>query len=130
MKPHRNTSAGDRSQRKATEIPVVTNGDIALLEQWWIDHARTEASATIAKMCEYGSGDLVAVGQQVRQLADRKPMVDADAMELGCLFYLIGKMERAISAHKRGDLPSDDTWFDIAVYAKMVLAKRAGVWTT
>jgi hypothetical protein len=101
------------------------------LRKWWLAHAATEADATIAKMNEYGSGDLVAVGESVMRLAGRPIPTDKSvAMEIGCLFYLIGKLERAVSAHKRGDLPSDDTWFDLAVYAKMVQAKRSNAWKT
>ena len=115
----------NKDQRRATEIP----SPMALYD-WWIDAAKDEAEQTIKKMLEYGSGDLVAVGRQVISLAGRPPVSDSVAMETGCLFYLIGKMERAISAHRRGSTPSDDTWFDIAVYSKMVLAKRNGIWTT
>lgn len=98
------------------------------LERWWYDHAELEATQTIAKMVEYGSGDLTAIGHKMAQMTKRPPLSDDEAFELGCLFYLIGKVERAISAVERGDRASDDTWFDIAVYAKMVQAKRRGAW--
>lgn len=98
------------------------------LTTWWLEHANVEAQQTVAKMQEYGSKDLIAVGHQVAALADRPGLSDDAAFEIGCLFYLIGKMERAVSAVQRGDLASSDTWFDIAVYAKMVLARRSGAW--
>jgi hypothetical protein len=41
------------------------------------------------------------------------------------MFYLIGKMQRVITASELQRDASDDTWHDIAVYAKMVLAARA-----
>lgn len=98
------------------------------LHSWWIDHARDEAAATIAKMEEYGSGDLVAIGHQFATMANRTLTSDIEAMELGCTFYLLGKIARVTSAIERGERASDDTWFDIAVYAKMVQAARQEAW--
>jgi len=98
------------------------------LRKWWLDHATAEADATIAKMEEYGSGDLVAIGYQFATMANRELSSDVEAMELGCTFYLLGKIARITSAVERGDRGSSDTWFDIAVYAKMVLAAREEAW--
>lgn len=98
------------------------------LHTWWLEHAQDEARQTVRKMAEYGSGDLIGIGAAVTHMADRQPVSDDEAFEIGCLFYLIGKIERAISATNRGDTASDDTWFDIAIYAKMVQARRAGAW--
>jgi hypothetical protein len=98
------------------------------LADWWKDHAADEAEKTVSKMLEYGSGDLIAIGHSVTKLADRPVVTDDEAFEIGCLFYLIGKMERVISAVSHSYNASDDTWFDIAVYAKMVQARRAGAW--
>lgn len=98
------------------------------LKDWWVDAAVEEANATVAKMEEYGSGDLVAIGYQFATMANRTLTSDVEAMELGCLFYLLGKIARVTSAVERGDRASDDTWFDIAVYAKMVQAARKGAW--
>ena len=98
------------------------------LRNWWLDHAKVEADATIAKMEEYGSGDLVAIGRTFASMAGRTLESDIEAMELGCTFYLLGKIARVTSAVERGDRASSDTWFDIAVYAKMVLAARQEAW--
>lgn len=98
------------------------------LTAWWLEHAEREAHSTVRKMEEYGAGDLIGIGAAVVNMADREPVSDDEAFEIGCLFYLIGKVERAISATNRGDRASDDTWFDIAVYAKMVQARRDGAW--
>lgn len=98
------------------------------LTTWWLEHAQREADQTVQKMREYGSGDLVAVGAQVAALANRGVLSEQQAFEIGCLFYLIGKLERVVSATQRDESASDDTWFDIAIYAKMVQAKRAGAW--
>lgn len=98
------------------------------LRAWWRQHAEQTAAQTIDKMVEYGSGDLVALGQTVRRMANRPPVDTAQAMEIGCLFYLLGKVERAISAVTDDRRASDDTWLDIEVYATMVQAARAGAW--
>jgi len=98
------------------------------LETWWLGHAAVEAEQTVRKMREYGSKDLIAVGRQVGELARRTIDDDVRAFEIGCQFYLIGKIERAVSAIQRGEAASGDTWFDIAIYAKMVQAKRSGAW--
>jgi hypothetical protein len=94
---------------------------------WWTRNAEQTAEATATKCAEYGSQDLYGIGQNVARLAGRDIERDA-AFELGCLFYMLGKIERAMSAVERGETASDDTWFDLHVYANMVLAHRAGVW--
>ncbi len=94
------------------------------LRKWWIDHATTEADGMITKLDEYGTGDLHEIGAQLAKLNGRE-VTQAQAYELGVMFYLIGKMQRVITAAHLERDASDDTWHDIAVYAKMVLARRA-----
>lgn len=94
---------------------------------WWTRNAETTAKATAAKCAEYGSHDLYGIGHNVAKMNNRA-VSDSEAFEIGCLFYVLGKIERAMSAVQRGDTASDDTWFDLAVYATMVQAHRAGVW--
>lgn len=95
--------------------------------RWWTQQAEATAEATADKCAEYGSHDLYGIGHQVAKLAGRE-VSNSEAFELGCLFYVLGKIERAMSAAQRGDHASDDTWFDLSVYAMMVQAHRAGVW--
>ena len=97
------------------------------LENWWIDTGIQDAEETASKLSEYGAKDLVAIGQMLAEL--RGVQIDDDtAFELGVLFYAYGKVWRIISSMKRGVLAKDDSWFDLHVYSKMVLARRAGVW--
>ena len=99
------------------------------LVDWWLDQATSEATATVAKMEEYGSRDLVDIGRKMCEMQHRTEQVtDVVAMEIGCMFYLLGKVARVTSAIERGETASYDTWFDISVYAKMVLAARQGAW--
>lgn len=104
-----------------TQTQIFTN--------WWTQNAKDIAEATAKKCAEYGSGDLYGIGHNVAKLAERT-VDDTTAFELGCLFYILGKIERAMSAMQRGQTASDDTWLDLSVYSKMVLAHRAGVWFT
>ena len=95
--------------------------------RWWTQHNEQIAEQTADKCAEYGSHDLYGIGHNIAKITNTK-LSNAQAFELGCLFYLVGKVERAMSAAQRGDTASDDTWLDIAVYAQMVQAHRAGVW--
>lgn len=97
------------------------------LTNWWVRNAETTAEATAAKCAEYGSHDLYAIGHNVAKM-NRRTVSNSEAFEIGCLFYVLGKIERALSAVQRGETASDDTWFDLSVYATMVQAHRAGVW--
>lgn len=99
------------------------------LRQWWTDQAFDEADRTIAKMEKYGSMDLVHIGRAFWEIAGRtEPLTDVEAMELGCLFYVYGKVQRAMSAVKSHQPILSDTWFDMHIYPKMAEAARAGVW--
>jgi hypothetical protein len=97
-------------------------------ERWWTQTATADAAATATKAREYGSHDLFEVGKMLAEFADQETDDAARNFEMGCLFYLYGKITRAISAYQSGRTCSDDTWFDMAIYAKMALANRAGVW--
>lgn len=110
------------------ETPDYGDDAIDELHRWWTDSAWDEAEQTIAKMQEYGSGDLVALGQLIRRLSHLDPLPAVEAMQLGCLMYLAGKLERAVEAVRNGRPVSADTWFDIRVYAKMADAAACGVW--
>lgn len=99
------------------------------LRRWWTDQAFDEADRTISKMEEYGSMDLVHIGHAMWDVMGRTTKLsDVAAMELGCLFYVYGKVQRAMSAVKVDRPILDDTWFDMHIYAKMAQAARAGVW--
>jgi hypothetical protein len=78
-------------------------------------------------MEQYGSTDLTAIGDALKALG--VPDVVPSA-ELGVLFYALGKVHRALSEIHAGRSPSDDTWFDLRVYAGMARAIRAGKWPT
>ena len=95
------------------------------LDKWWREHAAAESEQMIRKLDEYGTGDLHEIGSRLAHLAGWHNATPQQHYELGVMFYLIGKMQRVITATEQRRAASDDTWHDIAVYAKMVLAARA-----
>lgn len=99
------------------------------IEAWWEDVAAADAEAAAAKMGEYGSHDLVMIGDALTSMIGRAEASDAQKAELGCAFYLLGKLARAMEAYRHGKQPSDDTWHDVTVYSMMIRRIRAtGGW--
>ncbi len=104
-----------------------STGEQALID-WWVGQTASEIEQTAPKVAEYGATDLVDIGSQLGRFIGRD-ISDAEAAELGCWFYLIGKMGRATSALERGDWPSDDTIMDAGIYLKMIQRIRhSGGW--
>jgi hypothetical protein len=94
--------------------------------EWWINYATEEVDGMLVKMAEYGAGDLYVIGETFAKLAGLG-VTAQEHYEIGVLFYVVGKVQRLLSAVENGNQASDDTWHDLAVYAKMVLATRNGV---
>lgn len=98
------------------------------LAEWWRDQAEAEIEQTVAKAVEYGSTDLVDIGQSLARVAGRE-IDDQEAAEWGIFFYLEGKLSRWRSAITDGREVSNDTLLDIGVYARMAQRIReAGSW--
>lgn len=98
------------------------------LFDWWVGYATDEIDAMMDKLMEYGLGDLHEMGRQMIELGVAGDPTDLQLQyEYGIMFYALGKIQRVLSAAKIGRPASDDTWHDLAVYAKMVLAMREGV---
>jgi hypothetical protein len=89
------------------------------LEQWWMDNAQNGYQRTMPKVAEYGANDLVHIGQTLARCMDWN-CTQQQAAEIGVWFYLQGKIARAFEAIERRELPSDDTAFDIKIYATMI----------
>jgi hypothetical protein len=104
---------------------MITKRQQNRLDKWWREHAADESTNMIAKLDEYGTGDLHEIGVRLAEMAKWTNPTRQQTYELGVMFYLIGKMQRVITASHLERDASDDTWHDIAVYAKMVLANRA-----
>jgi hypothetical protein len=88
------------------------------LEDWWRRTAQADLELVIPKLQEYGSLDLELIGLALGS--------DAEA---GVMYYLLGKAGRAVSAYRRGALPSEDTLVDATIYAMMARRIReTGRW--
>jgi hypothetical protein len=102
--------------------------EINPLHTWWVKEAEREATKLVPKAQEYGSYDLQFLGQFLADVIGQD-YETAEAMEAGIIFYLIGKIARLASSVKDGGQASDDTYRDIAIYAKMVLyIREKGQW--
>ena len=110
------------------------------LRKWWIQQATTEIDDMMEKLAEYGTGDLHEIGRQMMKVrgVDIDQQIDdlgsygleltnEQMYELGIMFYALGKIQRVITAAQQGRTASTDTWHDLNIYSKMVLAGRAGV---
>jgi hypothetical protein len=98
------------------------------LGAWWVETAITDITKSLPKIAWYGAGDLVAVGRLLAEISDRE-VTDAEAAEMGCLFYMAGKWARIAEAMKRGEAPDDDSLFDLHFYTMMIRRIRAnGAW--
>lgn len=96
--------------------------------RWWVQHAISEAQATLPKALEYGDTELIDMGKVLGHLQGFE-LQDPPAMELAIWSYVQGKLGRWTSALRRGQRVSQDTLFDLAVYAKMAQKVReTGEW--
>lgn len=104
-------------------------GQLPLVE-WWIDNATKALHRTVPKVDEYGAYDLVVVGDVLCHLIGWHDAPDRAKAEIGCWFYLLGKVARATEALRAHRLPGDDTPFDVKVYATMIERIRdRGEWS-
>lgn len=95
------------------------------LSDWWRRTDRADLDAFLPKLEEYGARDLVAHGQAIQAMRGGPPnSPDRVLGEIGCMFYLHGKLARAMEAYIHGNLPSEDTLKDIETYARMARAFR------
>lgn len=105
------------------------------VEAWWRNVTEVDLSETLPKALEYGSGDLELMGQALLMLqgdvweggddAERQ----AIGQELAILFYIQGKVSRALSAAKDGKRCSPDTIKDVRIYSVMLQRVRdTGRW--
>ncbi len=97
------------------------------LRDWWVKRAASDIDSVMSKVVEYGAGDLELIGNELARISGST--WEAHNIELGIVFYILGKISRATSAIAAGHLPSDDTIKDIKVYAGMLdYAREFGSW--
>lgn len=103
---------------------------------WWIGLAKEDAATTAPKAIEYGASDLDIMGKAMEGLfaavrrARGLPALDSSSLaaigrEMAVAFYALGKAARLFGAYERGELPGEDSWFDLTVYSMMARRIRA-----
>ena len=100
----------------------------SLLLQWQRLSAK-DADECLAKMREYGSHDLLVMGESlVGELPEvrRLPLAEQDRLkrETAIAFYALGKAARLMAAYKRGEFGSEDSWKDLVTYGMMARTGR------
>ena len=94
------------------------------LDEWWADQVAIDIARTAPKIKEYGTKDLEAMGRLFAQIRGVEMRGDTAAV-WGIMFYALGKIARAIASLERNEMPSEDTLFDLSVYAMMARAYQA-----
>lgn len=86
---------------------------------WWVAWVDDAAPTIQRKAAEYGSNSLAEMGRMFARAQGRGHIEDHEALEIGCMIYTKGKIERVLDAMLQGTLPSADTWGDTMIYAAM-----------
>lgn len=117
-------------QIKDNDMNDETKGLAEVLEDWWIDTARSDAEGVVPKAIEYSSVDLIEYGRTLALVMGLNHGIsDEEATEIGIWGYLVGKIARWTGAIKEGRRVSDDTLLDISVYSYMARRNRdVGGW--
>jgi len=96
------------------------------LERWWYETARADLQAMGPKVAEYTSADLEIMGTVMESWQLSAPQAGTEA---AVMWYILGKVARAVAAYREGREPSEDTLHDITVYSMMARRIRsAGGW--
>lgn len=114
------------------EQPETTETAATRLTTLWREMSEDEIRRTIPKAAEYGQQSLVDLGAVLHRHSGQDPKTtpDADLMEEAIWFYLNGKIQRWNDAAHNGRAVSEDTIFDIIIYARMALTiRQTGTWT-
>lgn len=99
------------------------------LYTWWTQTTDADFQAMGPKVAEYTASDLVLMGQFLEHWHGGERLPDAGGQEAAVMFYVLGKVARAVAAYKDGRLPSEDTLHDITVYSLMARRIReVGGW--
>lgn len=98
------------------------------IKKWWDLTSQNELDSLMPKMVEYSSHDLRIMGDV---LLEFKPELRGQVHpeEIAIAFYALGKIARIMGAYTDGAVPSDDSWHDLSIYARMAQRVRdAGSW--
>jgi len=93
--------------------------------RWVADHIPT----AMEKAATYGSNSLAKKGQRFAAARGDGGVATKTALELGVAQYVAEKADRIEDAILRGQLPGNDTWVDVAIYALMAqYIRQTGSW--
>ena len=94
----------------------------------WIATLQQRVEGDMGKTVRYGSGDLHTIGNSLRRLAPGIDPTISDE-ELAVAFYAMGKLARIFSGYEMGQIPDEDSWYDLHFYSMMALKIReTGSW--
>lgn len=123
----------------AMALPGGSGGPVqGELADWWRQVAENDIGRTVPKAAEYSAYDLELIGRSTVEMFghglggdpwDRDDAGPAIYAEIGCWWYLLGKIGRAVGAIREGRMPSDDTVQDARIYATMIARiRQTGGW--
>jgi len=135
--PEPHQAPGKERMRGTTEVtdrevtftvklpPTVSNTSAEAVKElfvWWLTAALGDAVAVLPKAAEYSADDLRVLGRELLELTGRDvtEMSRGELEQVGCYFYLQGKMARWHGAIVEGRAVSLDTLVDISIYTQMV----------
>lgn len=90
---------------------------VARLRGWWETVSTADFDGMLPKISEYTALDLEIMGDVMQSWLGLQSR--AIGMEAAVMFYVLGKVARAVAAYREGREPSLDTIHDIRVYAFM-----------
>lgn len=95
---------------------------------WWETVTQADFMAGAPKIGEYTAADLEIMGVVMERWGLASPG-GGGGTEASILWYILGKVARAVAAYREGRAPSEDTLHDITYYSMMARRVRAtGVW--
>lgn len=110
------------------DVPETHEVVVRKIVDWWMAQAAGEASTMVPRAVEYGAADLALMGEAMFAMMPQCRGVVAGE-ELAIAFYTLGKVARLFGAYEQGMAPKDDTWDDLAIYARMAkYVRENGAW--
>lgn len=108
--------------------PEEVQQKIAEIRGWWEAVSSADFEKMAPKIGEYTSADLEIMGVIMENWGLAAPE-GGGGMEASTMWYILGKVARAVAAYKEARQPSEDTLHDITVYAMMTRRIReTGDW--
>lgn len=110
------------------DVPDTHQMLVNKMVSWWMEQAASEISTMAPRAIEYGAADLEIMGESMLLLMPQcRGVVSGE--ELAIAFYALGKVARLFGAYEQGMKPKDDTWDDMAIYARMAkYVRENGAW--